>query len=143
MERSTAIEDRTREVYGALERGDAAGVNALFSTQDGVLVIGTDPEEWWPGYDTITKIWETQLGEIGGIGVENADPRGYASGDAGWVADRPTLVIGGDNRIPLRITGVFTRENGEWKLAQWHASIGVSNEQSFGEDITTQIGDSA
>ena len=143
MERSTAIEARTREVYAALQSGDGAAVSRLYSNQDGVLLIGTDPEEWWRGHDTIAKIWETQLGEIGGIGVENADPRGYEAGDVGWMADRPTLVIGGEMRIPLRTTCVFARENGEWKIAQWHASIGVANEESFGEELTTDISDAA
>ena len=131
MDRSSEIESKTREVYAALEGGDASAVNALWSRQDGTLVIGTDPKEWWPGYDTISKVWEAQLGEIGGIAVENADP------------DRPTLVLGGEMRIPLRITGVWTRENGEWKLAQWHASIGVANEESFGDELTTDVGDAA
>ena len=143
MERSTAIEDRTREIYAALARGDAAAMSDFYSQQDGVLVIGTDPQEWWSGHDTIAKIWEAQLGELGSIGVEDAEPRGYAAGDAGWVADRPTLVIGGDTRLPLRITGVYTRESGDWKVAQWHASIGVANEDSFGEGITTQVGGGA
>ena len=143
MERSTAIEARTREVYAALQSGDGAAVGRFYSRQEGVLLIGTDPEEWWPGHDTISKIWEAQLGEVGGIGVENADPRGYEAGDAGWVADRPTLVIGGEMRIPLRITGVFARERGEWKIAQWHASIGVPNAEAFGEDLTTEVSDAA
>ncbi len=144
MERSPEIEAAARTVYDALSSGDAAAVARLFSTASGVTLIGTDPEELWVGHDTITRIWEAQLGEMGGsVGVEGADPVGYSSGDVGWISDRPTLVIGGEMRIPLRITAVFERDGGAWKVVQWHASIGVSNEESFGEELTTEVSQTA
>jgi adenylate cyclase len=139
MQRSPEIESRTREYYDALSRADAEAVAGFFTSRDGVTLIGTDPEEWWVGHSTIAKIWEAQLGEVGGIGVEGAEPMGYARGDVGWMADRPTLVLGGEMRIPLRITAVWEREDGTWKVAQWHASIGVPNDETFGEGITTQV----
>ena len=52
----------------------------------------------------------------------------------GWIADQPrfrTL----DGEVPMRLTAVFRREDGEWKLIQTHSSIGVSNEDAFGEDF--------
>lgn len=55
------------------------------------------------------------------------------------MADRPTIVVG--TQLPLRITGVLERENGTWRFAQWHASIGVTNEESFGDGITTETGE--
>jgi hypothetical protein len=38
--------------------------------------------------------------------------------------------------VPFRNTCVFVREDGEWKLIHGHTSIGVRNEEIFGEDIT-------
>jgi hypothetical protein len=140
VQRSAEIEARTKEFYSGLERGDAEVVNRLFSKQDGVIGIGTDPDEWWEGFDTIAAIWRAQLSELGAIKVEGADPRGFASGDVGWVADRPTFVVGGETRIPFRITAVFERENADWQLAQFHASIGAANEEAVGQELTTQIG---
>jgi adenylate cyclase len=139
MERSPEIEARTRQYYDALSRADAEAVAGFFTSSDGVTLIGTDPEEWWVGHSTIAKIWEAQLGEIGGLDVDGAEPACYANGDVGWMADRPTLVIGSEMRIPLRITAVWERDAGTWKIVQWHASIGVPNEESFGEGITTEV----
>jgi hypothetical protein len=38
--------------------------------------------------------------------------------------------------IPFRNSAVFLQEDGEWKLVHAHASIGVRNEEMFGEDAT-------
>jgi hypothetical protein len=35
------------------------------------------------------------------------------------------------------LTIVYHQEDGEWKVAQWHGSVGVANEENFGEDIPT------
>ena len=40
--------------------------------------------------------------------------------------------------IPFRITGVYHQENGEWKVVQWHASIGISNEEAIGQELTLE-----
>jgi hypothetical protein len=32
----------------------------------------------------------------------------------------------------MRIAGVCNKENGEWKMVQSHASIGIPNSEAFG-----------
>ena len=39
-------------------------------------------------------------------------------------------------QIPFRNSGVFLREDGEWKLVHGHTSIGVRSEELFGENVT-------
>lgn len=137
MERAREIEDRMRQLYGALERGEASVLADSFSDEDGVLLIGTDPNEWWDDHATIERVWEAQLGELGGLKVEDADPKAFATDDVGWIADHPTLRFADGSRVPLRLTGVFRREDGDWKVAQWHTSIGILNEDAFGSELTT------
>ena len=103
-----------------------------------------------------------RLGSIWGAGREElpASVRFYAGGggsvrgygfqelgpldeDNDPLGGRSVVEFGGEMRIPLRITAVFARENGEWKIAQWHASIGVSNAEAFGEDLTKRVSDAA
>ena len=38
-------------------------------------------------------------------------------------------------QIPFRNTGVFRRKDGEWKVVHGHSSLGVRNEEMFGEDV--------
>ena len=51
-------------------------------------------------------------------------------------ADRPKFRLPDGTEIPLRMTFVFVREEGEWKVAQQHISIGVPNEQIVGQELT-------
>ncbi len=138
MERAPELEERTRQLYDAMGRGDADFLRDLVSRADGVTAIATDPEEWWEDYETITRIWGQQLAEAGGFVLEDANPRAYASGEVGWVADRPTFRLPDGTALPIRITGVYRREDGAWRLVQWHASIGVSNEEAIGMELTTE-----
>jgi hypothetical protein len=131
------IEARVREFYGMLERGDPAGVSDYISRTDDVVWIGTDPDEWWVGYDTVSRVVSQQVKELGRCSVEGSNPRGATSGDAGWVADQATLRLPDGNAVPMRLTFVYRREEGVWRAVQVHASIGVSNEEAIGLDLTT------
>lgn len=129
MERSSDLEGLTRELYDAMERGDGAFLADLISHGDDVVMIGSDPREWWRDFDTITRVWSKQLDELGGVKVEDADPHAYTSGDIGWMSDHPTMRLPDGTRIPFRLTGVYRREDEAWRLVQGHASIGVANEE--------------
>jgi hypothetical protein len=58
-------------------------------------------------------------------------------GSVGWSIDRDALFrLPDGTEISFRNTCVFDQEDGEWKLIHGHTSIGVSNEELFGADIT-------
>ena len=107
------------------------------SAQAGVLAIGTDPKEWWPGYDTITNIFKAQSEAMQGMMIVNSAPQAFSEGSVGWVADQPTFRLPDGTEIPFRLTIVYHQEDGEWKVVQWHASLGVANEEAIGEELPT------
>ena len=109
-----------------------------FSQKDGVLAIGTDPAEWWAGYAAITKVFKAQLKETGGFQILADTPQAYSAGSIGWVAGQPTLRLPDGTEMPFRLTAVFQKEQDDWKIVQWHVSIGISNEDVIGETLTTQ-----
>jgi hypothetical protein len=52
------------------------------------------------------------------------------------VVDRDaSFELADGTQIPFRSTLVFRREEGEWKLVHLHSSLGVRNEEMFGEDV--------
>ena len=59
-------------------------------------------------------------------------------GSVGWVADRPTLVVGSEE-ITTRITVVFHLVRGQWRFIQMHLSSGAVNEQLLGTTLTTSL----
>ena len=121
--------------YKAFENKDIAFFQKHFSQMDGVLSIGTDPQEWWEGYEKIISVFKAQT-ELVEIKIVNSNPMAYSEGSVGWSADQVTFKTG-DIEIPFRITGVYHQENGAWKAVQWHASIGVPNEEAFKQELPT------
>ena len=107
------------------------------STHDGVLAIGTDPNEWWRGYDTITNIFHAQSEALQQISVVRPETEAYGEGSVGWSATQATFRLPDGTESPFRLTIVYHQEDGEWKVVQWHGSVGVPNEENFGEDIPT------
>lgn len=136
MEQSIEIRELLLRTYAAMAGGDITFYDRHLSRRDGVLIIGSDPNEWWTGYDTILRVFKAQVGEMGGISCLPGDPQAYSMGDVGWVADRPKFRLPDGTEIPLRMTLVFVKEDGEWKVTQQHISIGVPNEKIVGQELT-------
>lgn len=137
MKKSDELRTLTLESYNAFEKGDYTFFERHTSKEDGVLAIGSDPEEWWAGYDTITRVFKAQMQEMGGFVLADADPQAFSEGSVGWVADYPKMRLPDGTEIPFRITAVYQKENGAWKMVQWHGSIGMPNEEMIGQDLTT------
>jgi ketosteroid isomerase-like protein len=103
-----------------------------------VRAIGTDPGEWWSGGAAVSGVWKEQIEVLGGsMNITPGDLEAFSEGSVGWVADRATFNLPDGSRLPVRFTAVFHTEHGDWKLVQSHGSIGVSNEESIGEELQT------
>jgi ketosteroid isomerase-like protein len=129
----------TLRFYEMFSSGDARAANELISAEGGTLVIGTDPSEWWSDRGEIVNTLSAQAKEISesGIRIEPGEIVARAEDGIAWVADRPKFVMPDGSAVEARVTGVFRREGGSWKIAQWHASLGVQNEEAIGQDLTT------
>jgi len=55
----------------------------------------------------------------------------HVAGDLAWTEGTGRFVNEKGGRRAMRMTGVFVREGGQWKVAQLHASIGVPNDEIF------------
>lgn len=137
MEPSNELKELYLRCCEAMTNGDHAFFETHFSQQDGVLAIGTDPAEWWPGHATISKVFKAQLQEAGGFRVLADEPLTRREGSVGWVAGRPILKLPDGTPMPMRLTAVFHQEAGSWKIVQWHFSTGTANEELTGKSLTT------
>ena len=123
--------------YAAIAAGEGAFAERSLSRQAGLLVIGTDPREWWPGYGLAAERFAAQIRELGGqLRAVPGDLQGYREGSVGWAVDQPTFHLPDGTALALRLTAVFRREAGEWRCVQWHVSVGVGNEETVGKDLT-------
>ena len=135
MDRSSEVEDALGRMYQALMSGDLDAFIGMIA--DDVIVIGTDPEEWWEGKEAATRVFREQAESLGGgFPLEVGESKGFASGEIGWFASRPSFLVEGD-RVPCRHTGVMRRAGDGWELVESHISIGIRNEEALGEELPT------
>ena len=129
------------EAYAeAVRARDLDAIATLIDDEDEVLVIGTDPEEWWKGRETVVGVYRAQQAEMGEtVGISTLDlVEAFEIGDAGWFAGRILLEVPtGD--LPLRVSGIARRRGEEWKIVHLHVSVGAENWATTGLDLPTSI----
>ncbi len=131
MERSEELQDLMRSTFEAYSRGDTSFIDRHTSSQDGVRLIGSDPNEWFEGEQAAEVLkQEMQEGSVRVSSMGEVDA--FVEGTVGWVSSRPVWTLEDGREIPTRWTGVFHQEDGEWKMVQAHTSVGVANEELFG-----------
>ena len=127
-------------MMAAWEIGDTAALSNLFSPDPSLRVLGFAPDEWWAGLEEFLRIRETQTIEIGSLRVQVERIDAFEDGNFGWAA-LTTTVITSEARTLMRHVGVFRIEAGVWKVILWQNSVPVPNNQIFGVDLTTTLGD--
>ena len=55
MERSDELRDLTLRIYEATATGDLSFVERHVSRQEGAVFVGTDPNEWWEGFEALCE----------------------------------------------------------------------------------------
>jgi ketosteroid isomerase-like protein len=126
------------QLYDSFSSGDAAPWASR--TADDVIVIGTDPDEWWEGRDMVTSVVTAQLREMSDAGVRLVadDPRIYEHGDVLWSVDHPVLHLRDGTEVPMRVTLIAAVEEGVLRLKHGHYSVGAVNEETFGQELPTE-----
>jgi ketosteroid isomerase-like protein len=131
MERSEELRDIIRSTFEAYSTGDASFIDRHTSSQAGVQLIGSDPNEWWEGEqaaEALKQEMQDSSVRVSSMGEIDA----FVEGTVGWVSSRPVWTLEDGREIPTRWTAVFHQEEGEWKMVQAHTSVGVANEELFG-----------
>ncbi len=117
--------------YGKFDSGrQADSVKDIYSLQDGVVIIGNDPNEWFDDRDSILAFM--QAGGSGKKEITVHNLKALSEGSVGWTMDRVTVKLPNGVEIPIRHTRIFHKEDGAWKMVHLHVSIAVPNE-SIGE----------
>ena len=130
----TGAQDEIRAVIDQLleaqNAGDADLVRAMLSQRPDAVHIGTDAEEWWTGKQVADAVAASPGGD--GILASADDIDVHIHGDVAWAEGHGRFTNASGSERPVRMTGVLVREDGQWKVVQSHASIGVPNADIFG-----------
>jgi ketosteroid isomerase-like protein len=114
--------------YGKFDsNGQAETIHATYSLQEGVVIIGNDPEEWVENRKGL-KAWMTEGSSVKAeITVQNI--KAMCEGSVGWTMDRVTVKFPNGVEVPIRHTRIFHKEDGGWRMVHLHASIPVPNDE--------------
>lgn len=136
MQSSPALKEAVEHFYQALISGDASRCEALLSRRDDLLMIGTAPEEWWADHATVMRELRAQAEAFGtDVQIVGSAPQAFEEGSVGWVADQCIFRFPDGTDAPVRITAVYHREDGDWKMVQGHTSLGVRNAAAYQPDV--------
>lgn len=130
----TGAQDEVRKVIEetleALNAGDAPRLRSMLSERPDGVHIGTDGEEWDTSKQVVDAV--AAAGGADDIQVVADDIDIHIQGDVAWAEGHGRFTRAGGGERPARMTWVLIRENGQWKVVQSHASIGVPNADTFG-----------
>ena len=137
MERSAELRELCVALSEAHSRADAPFIERHVSRQEGVLSIGSDPNEWIEG-ERVLEAFKEALQDDGVRSSPSEDDfvrelDAFVEGTVGWASSRFSWRRKDHREIPMRWSAVFHQEDGEWKLVQAHASVGVPNEEVYVE----------
>jgi ketosteroid isomerase-like protein len=138
MEPSPELRQIIAGWFEAVSKGDESWVDRHVSRQAGVRLVGTNPTLQFEAGDVaeFMKVEVRASGASGGrIKASPGEPEAFREGSVGWGMTRPRLTLSDGKKVSMRWSGVFHQEDGEWKLVQFHASVGVANEALRGMEF--------
>jgi hypothetical protein len=117
--------------YGKFDSGTQAdSIKEIYSLQEGVTIIGNDPNEWFDDRDSIVAFMNAGSSSKVEIAIQNL--KAYSEGSVGWTMDQVAVKLPNGAELPVRHTRIFHKENGAWKMVHLHVSIAVLNESIGG-----------
>ena len=130
------VNELLQEFYAASTFADIETIDRLVSNSPQATFLGTAPGELFQGHDEIVEWWQGIFDFLESFGYPNNGGLPLVStgepvqverrGSVIWVVDEPMFQFqNGD--APTRLTLVLKIEQGEWKIAQGHFSIGIAD----------------
>lgn len=109
-------------VESTIEAMVSGGDLAPHLTED-VLMMGTDPDEYWEGREAVVAAHAKQDQVLGRpTFTAEGDRRVRANGDTAWMAEHVQVRFR-ESALRMRMTGVAVREgDGHWRFAQLQAA---------------------
>jgi uncharacterized protein (TIGR02246 family) len=130
MKVSSDTEKAVREVLDALwdafSRKDTDDWMKLFSAEEDVVLIGSGGDEWRIGPAEVRANMERDFAQADSLAARYGDLSVSGLGDVAWAACPVSIrVRAGEEEVAfdIRLTLVIEQRDGQWRIAQFHASL--------------------
>jgi SnoaL-like domain len=108
--------------YGKFSSGgQSETIHEMYSLEDGVVVIGASPDEWFDDREGILRV--IKEGSSTKLEIDVQDIYGFYEGSVGWTMDRVLVKLPNETELPIRHTRIFHKEDDMWKMVHLHVSI--------------------
>ena len=122
------------KMWESFVQGDHKMFAETMAQDSDMVTFGTDASERWDGWDDLQKSVKNQFDAFDILNVKRMDKKLNLSdsGEVAWfseIVDWEFLVEGKKQIIKgVRYTGVMEKRENEWKIVQFHSSVGVSGQ---------------
>jgi ketosteroid isomerase-like protein len=124
MRESKGVKEALLRFYERNSANDQASFPLVVSREEAVLIVGSAAREWFQGQAAVRGAFGLE-----GFRIEAGDILAWENGDTGWAVNTPTFVMpDGATTMRLRMTTIFVKEDGAWKLVHIHGSTPVPDE---------------
>lgn len=116
-----AVWDKYNKCY---ETGDLQGMMSTLSSDP--VAIGTGPGEFWIGLKANEESLAATLKDVKGVRMDFTKVVVGGKGDVAWMAAECFAQVELTDKVirtSARLSTVFLRENGQWKIHQCHLSV--------------------
>ena len=122
------------KMWESFVQGDHKMFAETMAQDSDMVTFGTDASERWDGWDDLQKSVKKQFDAFDILNVKRMDKKLNLSdsGEVAWfseIVDWEFLIEGKKQIIKgVRYTGVMEKRENEWKIVQFHSSVGVSGQ---------------
>jgi ketosteroid isomerase-like protein len=121
-----------RDWYYAASEGHVETFLGCFLKDEATTYYGTDPHELWYGFDQIKQNIEENFRTYGKWTIMSKNLQVRRFGDTAIFTDEVELSArygGSSIAEDARMSGVLLLQDGKWKIAQVHFSLGIPNQE--------------
>ena len=123
-----------QKMWDSFIDGDINAFSQTMSKDEDMVTFGTDASERWDSWQELENSVALQFDAFDVISVErkNKSLKISNSGNTAWFSetvDWEFLSNGNNESVKdIRYTGVMEFRNGQWKIVQFHCSVGVAGQ---------------
>ncbi len=127
------IKTLVEAMWGEYAHKNVEACMRYFADEPDLVAIGTGADELRLGSDALRRSLERDFEQAGDVEIRTEWLRVSAAGNVAWSAANVQMVATVDNQrvtLPCRLTNVFEKRDGTWRIVQLHLSLPTAEQES-------------